>query len=114
MSVPSEWPTSVTGGSSRWAIRRFDVLGPTFDGELPSALAAPVATQVHRDAVVVLLEVPDDPVPDVGGTAQAMDQDDRWPLADARVVEGVAVDVREHVAPSVRWGLRVRTRVDRA
>jgi hypothetical protein len=38
-----------------------------------------------------------------------VDEDDGRTVADARVVEGVAVDVREHAAPSVRRGIRVRT-----
>jgi len=37
-----------------------------------------------------------------------VDEDDRWSLTDADIVHAVAVDVREHVAPSVRVGLRVR------
>jgi len=57
---------------------------------------------------VVLLQGADDPVPDGGGSGETVDEDDRWSLADADVVHAVAVDVREHVAPSVQGGLRVR------
>jgi hypothetical protein len=58
--------------------------------------------------VVVLLEGGDDPVPDVRRAAEPVDEDDRWSLTDADVVHAVAVDVREHVAPSVREGIRDR------